>query len=159
MRCSDSPSSNSNQLSSAMMSIPKGGAGSADDDRCEQRREMMSSDDDGHWSGQVRETVVSTGRDGLLHITVLGGADTGSFCWIGGDYQSVEMVKCHSGKLKGSEILLEVDGEQVAGYTLGDLLRLLWSATENGNPILLKTVDIGNLTVAFDVCSRVNIVK
>lgn len=130
-------------LSTVMMSLPPGGASNAKNDRCEQHGVTMTPRNDSHWSSQVRETIVSTGRDGLLHITVLGGADSGSFCWIGGDFQSIDLVRCHSGKLKGNEILLEVDGEQVAGYTLGDLLRLLWSATENGNPVLLKTVDIG----------------
>jgi len=136
--CSDDPS-NSNVLSTTMSSCSLDGASCVDDER----HVNTSPLECGNWMEQVRETVVSTGPDGLLHITVLGGADTGCFCWIGGDPQSIQMVNCHSGKLTGNEIVLEVDGEQVAGYTLGDLLRLLWSATDNGQPVLLKTVSTG----------------
>lgn len=94
-----------------------------------------------HWTHHVQETLLSTGREGLLHVVVRGGADGGSFCWIADVDQ--DRVNYHSGRLGPDEVVLEVQGQKVAGYTLQDLLDWLWMVSDNGNPVMFKTVHSG----------------
>lgn len=97
-----------------------------------------------HWSMNVHETLLSSGKDGLLHVTILGGSDFSSFCWISD--VDVERVNVHNGYLACDDIILEVQGEKVVGYTQQDLLDFIWSVSRNHCPILLKTVSSGGVS-------------
>ena len=81
---------------------------------------------------------------------ILGGADNASFCWISSIDD--EKVNYRGGQFYKDEIILEVQGEKVAGYTLQDLLDWLWAVSDNGNPVLFKTVSSSELIL----CSLFN---
>jgi len=99
----------------------------------------------GFWFSEVRETLFSSGRDGLLHVTILGGSEHDSFCYISDADE--ERLNLHSGRLHRDDIILEIQGENVAGFTRQDLLDWLWSVSRNHSPVLMKTVSSGELQV------------
>ncbi|XP_013409201.1 membrane-associated guanylate kinase, WW and PDZ domain-containing protein 2, partial [Lingula anatina] len=96
-----------------------------------------------HWSQTVNECIVSAGPDGLLNLVLKGGADNGQFCYIG--EVKHDKINYHSGKLHQDEIILEVQGQKVAGYTQRDLQAWVKQVSHNGAPVMFKTVHAGLL--------------
>jgi len=94
-----------------------------------------------HWSQRIQETVVSAVPEEGLGVTITGGADNGQFCCIS-DIKH-EQLNYHSGKLHTDEIVLEIQGKKVAGNTLRDATVWLKQISQNGAPVLIKTVKIG----------------
>ena len=94
-----------------------------------------------HWTQRVHESIISTGPEGILQLIIKGGADQGQFCWLGDLKQ--EKISYHSGKLHQDEIILEIQGQKMSGYTLRDCLTLLRQVSQNGAPVMIKTVKAG----------------
>jgi len=92
-----------------------------------------------HWSSTVEEVLVSQSGDCLNAVTVCGGAENGQFCYIG-DVASNSITYHHDGRLRVNDVLLEVQGHCVAGYTLGDVVECMAVAGRNSGPVLYKTV-------------------
>ncbi|XP_071440196.1 membrane-associated guanylate kinase, WW and PDZ domain-containing protein 1 isoform X2 [Hetaerina americana] len=97
-----------------------------------------------HWRQGVRETVITTGADGSLNFSIRGGSDSGEFAYICDIYQS--KIKYVSGTLQDQDVLLEIQGQKVAGYTQRDVVAWLNHCCRNGNPVVLKTVTAGTIT-------------
>ncbi|XP_053642396.1 uncharacterized protein [Cherax quadricarinatus] len=89
-----------------------------------------------HWSGQVVEAIVSVGSEG--GITVLGGSDNGEFPYLGEISQGVRYQKGGPSLAPGA-ILLEVQGQRIAGYTQRDVVAWINHCTRNGNPCVIRT--------------------
>lgn len=96
-----------------------------------------------HWSQCINETVVSTGQEDGLGVTLSGGADNGQFVWI--DTIREDHLTYHSGKLHTDDILLEIQGQKVAGYTLKDANFWLKQVSQNGAPVMIKSIKIGKI--------------
>ncbi|XP_046353265.1 membrane-associated guanylate kinase, WW and PDZ domain-containing protein 1-like isoform X6 [Haliotis rufescens] len=98
-----------------------------------------------HWCQLIQETIVSSahGEEGLDVITVKGGADSGLFCYIGD--VNHDRVNYHGGKLFADDIMLEIQGQKVSGYTLRDASIWLKQVSQNGAPVMIKTVRTGLL--------------
>ncbi len=47
------------------------------------------------------------------------------------------------------DVLLEVQGQKVSGYTQADVIGWLNHCSRNGNPVVLKTVPQGRQNVIF----------
>ena len=94
-----------------------------------------------HWSQRIQETVVSFGSEGLFHLSIRGGADIGQFPWIHDIKHN--KVQYHSGRLYADDIVLEIQGQKVAGYTLRDTIDWLNQISRNGTPVMFKTVKTG----------------
>ena len=108
-----------------------------------------------HWSERVLESVVSktsTHRPDLIRekspqksqepavttidgIEIVGGAETGFFPYF--TCLNQDRVIYHSGKVYNNDLLLEVNGQTVAGLTLYDLQTIISNAED---PIKLKHV-------------------
>lgn len=104
-----------------------------------------------HWSQMIQETLLSVGMEGALGINVQGGAENGQFCWV--DSVDTSNVVFYSGRLHNNEIILEIQGQKVAGYTLHDLQEWLLLTTRNNNPVLVKTVLTGMYLFIYQNCS------
>ena len=91
-----------------------------------------------HWSNAVQEVLVSQSGERSNAVIICGGAENGQFCWIG-DVVS-DSVTYHDGRLRTNDVLLEVQGQCVAGYTLGDVVEWVAVAGRNSGPVLYKTV-------------------
>lgn len=94
-----------------------------------------------HWRQGVREIVITARPDGSLNFSVHGGSDKGEFAYVSHIVQN--KVNYVSGKLNEEDILLEIQGQKVAGYTQRDVVAWLNHCCRNGNPVVLKTVDAG----------------
>ncbi|KAH9490587.1 Membrane-associated guanylate kinase, WW and PDZ domain-containing protein 2 [Bulinus truncatus] len=90
-----------------------------------------------HWTKQVRETVASAFHDDLC-IEIDGGADNGQFCYVG--LFRVDKINYHSGKLTTGDIILEIQGQKISGYTQRDARIWLKQVSQNGTPVMIKTV-------------------
>lgn len=98
-----------------------------------------------HWNHRIQECVLSCEReDGFGYaITIAGGADNGLFCYIT-DIKH-DQLNIHNGKLHTDEIILEIQGQKIAGFTLRDGTAWLKQVGQNGAPVMLKTVKIGKV--------------
>lgn len=99
-----------------------------------------------HWSGQVVEVVVSVGSEG--GITVLGGSDNGEFPYLGEINQGIRYQKGDP-PLVSAAILLEVQGQRVAGYTQRDVVAWINHCTRNGNPCVIRTAPPGTFELNY----------
>jgi len=109
----------------------------------------VSGSDTEHWRQGVRETVITARPDGSLNFSVFGGSDRGEFTYVSHIVQN--KVNYVSGKLNEEDILLEIQGQKVAGYTQRDVVAWLNHCCRNGNPVVLKTIDAGE----YELDSRV----
>lgn len=96
-----------------------------------------------HWSQQVQENVVASLPGQILTISIKGGADNGLFCYLG-DVKR-DKVTHYNGKLHNNDIILQIQGKKVVGYTLRDCNQLVSQAGQNGTPVMIKTVKPGEL--------------
>lgn len=95
-----------------------------------------------HWSTQYQEVLLSQTGDGQNSIVVLGGAENGQFCWVG-DVIGEHMAYHNEGRLQIGDLLLEVQGQCVAGYTHADIVEWILFVGRNHSPVLYKTVSPG----------------
>ncbi|XP_052779878.1 membrane-associated guanylate kinase, WW and PDZ domain-containing protein 3-like isoform X3 [Mya arenaria] len=109
----------------------------------EREQEKEPQIDPNHWSYRVNETLVSALPDESLHVTLLGGADNGYFIYL--DEIDHDKITYHSGKLEPGNIILEVQGQRIAGYTLRDAMIWLKQVSQNGAPVMIKSVKPGQL--------------
>jgi hypothetical protein len=58
-------------------------------------------------------------------------------------------VNYASGRLSSGDLILEVQGQKVAGYTQRDVLAWLHHCCRNGNPVVIKTVPHGAYNISI----------
>ncbi|KAK7791492.1 hypothetical protein R5R35_008847 [Gryllus longicercus] len=107
-------------------------------------RSTVGSDSAEHWRQGVRETVLTARSDGSLNFSIHGGSDNGEFAYLSDIIQN--KVNYVSGKLNDGDVVLEIQGQKVAGYTQRDVVAWLNHCCRNGNPVVLKTVDASSIT-------------
>ncbi|XP_059171787.1 membrane-associated guanylate kinase, WW and PDZ domain-containing protein 3-like isoform X4 [Physella acuta] len=90
-----------------------------------------------HWTKQIRETIAAAFHDDLS-ITIEGGADNGQFCYLG--LIRVDKINYHGGRLNSGDIILEIQGQKISGYTQRDATIWLKQVSQNGAPVMIKTV-------------------
>ncbi|XP_023222046.1 membrane-associated guanylate kinase, WW and PDZ domain-containing protein 2-like isoform X3 [Centruroides sculpturatus] len=94
-----------------------------------------------HWCQHVYEVEVA---EGICYLNIEGGSDNGEFAYFGtfdGD-----KVKYGRGKVAKDDVILEIQGQKVAGYTQRDVVAWLNHCCRNGNPIIIRAVRSGCLT-------------
>jgi len=101
-----------------------------------------------HWSFLVSETTLAFSPDCSPHespLSVTGGSEYGEFCLVGKDIKHSRLIY-HSGpstRLQPEDIILEVQGVKVAGFTSSDLQEHILKSARNSNPVLIKTARSG----------------
>ena len=105
----------------------------------------------GHWSKELKEVTLVTQHDGMFNFRVVGGSDHGEFPVVvevmPPDTRGVEYVG--EGDLTTQDVLLEVQGQKVAGYTQADVVAWLGHCSRNGNPVVLRTAPQGKAERLF----------
>ena len=96
-----------------------------------------------HWSSKVHETIVSSGPQDILNFSVKGGSEYALFCYIG-DIKHDKVIY-HSGRFHQDDIIIEIQGQKVTGFTLWDLYDYMKHVGRNGAPVIFKTVKSGNI--------------
>ena len=96
-----------------------------------------------HWSQYVHEIVVSPTDDGSPNFTIRGGAENGLFPYVA-DIRS-DRILLRSGKLHTDDIVVEVNGHKLPGFTLWDIEALLVHIGQN--PLHIRTVKPGKFQI------------
>ncbi|XP_071805383.1 membrane-associated guanylate kinase, WW and PDZ domain-containing protein 3-like isoform X1 [Asterias amurensis] len=94
-----------------------------------------------HWSQYVHETVVSPTEDGSSNFTIRGGAENGLFPFVA-DIRS-DRILLRSGKLHTDDIVVELNGHKLPGFTLWDIEAL--QVHIGKGPLHVKTVKPGQM--------------
>ena len=101
-----------------------------------------------HWSQTCHETIlISNDKNHSIQLPLAGGADNGQFVYFN---DSVSLIKnktsssiIKGGKIDFDEIVLEINQQQIAGFTLAEAQSLIERLSMNGNEVKLKTVRSG----------------
>ena len=96
-----------------------------------------------HWSKYAHEAIIKTCPDGTLNLSVEGGSDNGEFAYLG--HVNLRLVSLIKGELEKGEIILEIQGQKLAGYTQRDVVSWLNHCCRNGNPVNLQLAPQGKL--------------
>ncbi|KAF0296427.1 Membrane-associated guanylate kinase, WW and PDZ domain-containing protein 2 [Amphibalanus amphitrite] len=93
-----------------------------------------------HWSVDLRETVLTADPE-RLYIEIDGGSEEGQFGCVGAVQH--ERVNYISGRLEPGEVLVEVQGQKVGGYTRRDITTWLKHCCRSGTPVVIRTARLG----------------
>ena len=100
-----------------------------------------------HWSKEVKEITLVTARDGVFNFRIVGGSDHGEFPVITEvmppDTRGVEYTGTSEATITTQDVLLEIQGQKVAGYTRADVSAWMSHCSRNSNPVVLKTAPQG----------------
>lgn len=105
-----------------------------------------------HWSSVLRETVlVAAGAAGdaepepELHFVLEGGADEGRFPFVGRVFPAsgVGVSVVGGADLAEGDVLLEIQGQRVSGYTGADVRAWLRYCMRNENPVVIRSAREG----------------
>lgn len=91
-----------------------------------------------HWSYHVHECVIQRGPNGNFNLHIVGGAENGEFICVGDVKQ--DRLRYRRGKIYPGDVVVEINGTPVAGYTQFDVLPLIKSSNE---AVTLRTVKPG----------------
>ena len=98
-----------------------------------------------NWNEIVQETVLSAVDPNQLHFELAGGADLGLFPHVAsilGRPEEFEVgVRGHG--LNVGDILLEIQGQKVSGFTGQDVSERLKNCLENGRMVVVRAVPKG----------------
>ena len=98
-----------------------------------------------HWNDLVQETVLSAANPEFLYFELAGGADEGRFPHIGELTAKPEDV---SVSLRGhgfsvGDVILDIQGQKVSGYTGQDVQERLRQCLSNGRMVVVRAVPKG----------------
>ena len=98
-----------------------------------------------HWNDLVQETVLSAANPEFLYFKLAGGADEGQFPHIGELTAKPEDV---SVSLRGhgfsvGDVILDIQGQKVSGYTGQDVQERLRQCLSNGRMVVVRAVPKG----------------
>ncbi|XP_039298140.1 membrane-associated guanylate kinase, WW and PDZ domain-containing protein 2 [Nilaparvata lugens] len=117
-----------------------------------QKRPSTDSKSEARSIGSVCEVTLAPLPDTGLNFNVDGGSDNGQFAYVTNVNEAKVEYLC--GKLNEGDILLNIQGQNVAGYTRKDTVAWLNHCCRSGNPVSLKTAPAGFLT--RDLCQFLN---
>jgi hypothetical protein len=94
-----------------------------------------------HWSQKKHESVICTQSLDLTQFLskLKGGSDNGQFVYLDASFNS-SIMKLLSGKLYPNEIILEIQGQKVSGYTLYDVHSWIKQLVATYQSISVRTV-------------------
>ena len=98
------------------------------------------------WDSVVESVFISDSNDVRLHFELCGGADEGQFPHIGPiDNSDLAKIGLHvsGGVIEEGDVLLEIQGKKVSGYTAADVARWFKHCLQNRNPVVVRTVPKG----------------
>lgn len=93
-----------------------------------------------HWQEKETTVTLNIPADGTLNFSVGGGSDNGEFAFVSNVNKS--KVGPDSGFQEGS-IILEIQGQKVAGYTRRDTVAWLNHCCRSGNAVTLRIIPSG----------------
>lgn len=106
---------------------------------------MSQQSENTHWNEIVQETVLSATNPDQLYFSLIGGADEGQFPHIGDILHSPEDVEVsvRGQGLNIGDVLLEIQGQKVSGFTGQDVQEVLKQCLTNGKMVVVRSVPKG----------------
>ena len=116
---------------------------------------MSSLPDAKHWSQQMHESVVSSQVIEQFYSKISGGSDNGQFPYFDSSLKTISpsasisstendeckhVIPMLSGKIFADEIILEIQGQKISGYTLYDVISCLKKMATTYDTITFCTV-------------------
>ena len=98
------------------------------------------------WDSVVESVFISDFNEVKLHFELCGGADEGQFPHIGPiNVSDLTKIGLHvsGGLIQEGDVLLEIQGQKVSGYTAADVSRWFKHCLQNKNPVVVRTVPKG----------------
>ncbi|XP_029212793.2 membrane-associated guanylate kinase, WW and PDZ domain-containing protein 1-like [Acropora millepora] len=92
-----------------------------------------------HWSYNVLECSIQRGPNGNFNLQIVGGAENGEFICVGDVKQ--ERLMYRRGKIYPGDVVLEINGTPVAGFTQFDVLPLIKSSKDSVTLRIIKPGD------------------
>ncbi|GFY73101.1 PDZ domain-containing protein [Trichonephila inaurata madagascariensis] len=96
-----------------------------------------------HWSSNVHDCTVCIGPEGTLNLPIRGGSDRGEFAYFDDLVQS--RISYLNGYLENGDVILEIQGQKVAGFTQRDVIAWLNHCCKSGNPVRITVARGGKL--------------
>ena len=102
-------------------------------------------DPNNHWNEIVQETVLSATNPEQLYFSLSGGADEGLFPHIGDIHWRPEDVgvSVRGCGLSVGDVILDVQGQKVSGFTGQDVQEVLKQCLSNGKMVVVRAVPKG----------------
>ncbi|GFU66135.1 PDZ domain-containing protein [Trichonephila clavipes] len=98
-----------------------------------------------HWSSNVHDCTVCIGPEGTLNLPIRGGSDRGEFAYFDDLVQS--RISYLNGYLENGDVILEIQGQKVAGFTQRDVIAWLNHCCKSGNPVRITVARGGTSNV------------
>ena len=118
-----------------------------------QQQQQQQPENTIHWNEIVQETVLSATNPEKLYFNLTGGADDGQFPHIGEIHSNPEDVEVsvRGHGLNIGDVLLEIQGQKVSGFTGQDVQEVLKQCLQNGKMVVVRAVPKGkpNFFVCF----------
>jgi hypothetical protein len=105
-----------------------------------------------HWNERVEETLLAAQDPDQLYFQLVGGADEGQFPHVGQVHLRPEEVQVdvRGHGLNVGDVLLEIQGQKVGGYTGHDVTAWLRHCLGNGNMVVIRAVPKGKTTYKIE---------
>ena len=109
----------------------------------------INANANGHWNDIVQETILSASNPEQLYFRLIGGADEGQFPHVAQLIANPDElgVEVRGFGLAEGDVLLEIQGQKVSGYTGSDVEGWLKHCLSNGNMIVIRAVPQGKLNI------------
>ena len=107
------------------------------------------------WDSVVESVFISDFNEVKLHFELCGGADEGQFPHIGPiNVSDLTKIGLHvsGGLIQEGDVLLEIQGQKVSGYTAADVSRWFKHCLQNKNPVVVRTVPKGRKYFDKHIC-------
>jgi len=98
-----------------------------------------------HWNDLVQETVLSATNPEQLYFELIGGADEGQFPHIGEmtAHPDDVAVSVRGSGLYVGDVILDIQGQKVSGFTGNDVQERLRQCLSNGRMVVVRAVPKG----------------
>ena len=99
-----------------------------------------------HWNDLVQETVLSATYPDQLYFSLSGGADEGQFPHVG-DFTVAHPedigVNVRGHGLSVGDVILDIQGQKVSGFTGHDVQETLKQCLSNGKMVVVRAIPQG----------------
>ena len=111
------------------------------------KKVSVSSDLNNHWNEIVQETVLSASNPDELYFDLSGGADIGLFPHVGDLHSRPEdvNVSVRGCGLNSGDVILDIQGQKVSGFTGQDVQEVLKQYLTNGKMVVVRAVPKGRI--------------
>ena len=111
-----------------------------------------------HWNDLVQETVLSAANPEQLYFELIGGADEGQFPHIGEMTAHPEdvAVSVRGSGLYIGDVILDIQGQKVSGFTGNDVQERLRQCLSNGRMVVVRAVPKGKKIMKINDCEIIS---